>query len=57
MQQTGTGHGKPQRRRGGGHKNQTDFIMPTDRNIFGACEVIGNVDIGNDTEWSAQEQK
>ena len=33
---------------GGLTKNQTDFIMPSDRKIVGNCEVITKVDIGSD---------
>ena len=33
---------------GGMTKNQTDFVLSSDRKIVGNCEVITKVDIGSD---------
>ena len=33
---------------GGGTKNQTDFILSSDRKIVGNCEVITKVAVGRD---------
>ena len=33
---------------GGVTKNQTDFMLSSNRNIVGNCEVITKVDIGSD---------